>query len=251
MALTNGPLCPASASTGNHNGAVGRVLCRVVTAGLFAGLLLVAQGQPAQAVDRFDNSYCYSCHDADSKPVTLPSGDILDVAVPSAAYDASVHGQLEIPCVLCHTTIGAFPHQRLEVSAREFTVQMGTACAMCHSEFYGERADLDHLYEVQAGNLDAPVCSDCHGAHDIHRADDPASPVSEANVVATCQSCHPDANAAFVNAWDGHPTPVTAVAHREEAVVRGLLIKIGVGVAVLVLLLAGFWLVSRTRGGRS
>ena len=230
---------------------VGRVIGRLVAAGLFVGLLLAAQAHPAEAVDRFDNSYCYSCHDADSKPVTLPSGDVLDVAVPSAVYDASVHGRLEIPCVLCHVTIGTFPHLRVEVSAREFAAQLGTSCAMCHSEFYGARADLDHLYAVQAGNLDAPVCGDCHGAHDIHQTDDPESPVAETNVVGTCQSCHSDADAAFVAAWRGHPRQTTAIGHREESAVRDLLTKVGIGVAALVALGVAGWMALRRRGGRS
>ena len=43
---------------------------------------------------------------------------------------------------------------------------------------------------IASGNDKAAVCSDCHGNHDIRRANDPTSPVFRANVPKTCSKCH-------------------------------------------------------------
>jgi cytochrome b subunit of formate dehydrogenase len=44
---------------------------------------------------------------------------------------------------------------------------------------------------VRRGNRQAPVCTDCHGEHDILKHTDPASPVAAANVSArVCSPCH-------------------------------------------------------------
>jgi hypothetical protein len=48
------------------------------------------------------------------------------------------------------------------------------------------------------------VCTDCHGVHDILKADDPKSSVNPANLLATCQKCHPDAGPNWTGAWVGH-----------------------------------------------
>ena len=41
-----------------------------------------------------------------------------------------------------------------------------------------------------AGNKNAAVCTDCHGAHEITTAADPKSPIFKFNVPATCGKCH-------------------------------------------------------------
>jgi hypothetical protein len=46
-------------------------------------------------------------------------------------------------------------------------------------------------------------CADCHGAHDIRPASDPASTVAPANLVRTCSQCHAGANENFVK-YDPH-----------------------------------------------
>ena len=58
---------------------------------------------------------------------------------------------------------------------------------------------------------DAPsnkaVCYDCHGVHDIRSVNDPQSHVIKANLVKTCQRCHPGADVSFIGAWIGHYRP--------------------------------------------
>ena len=51
---------------------------------------------------------------------------------------------------------------------------------------------------------DSAVCTDCHGVHDILPASDPKSTVNPANLLATCQKCHPGAGPNWTAAWTGH-----------------------------------------------
>jgi hypothetical protein len=40
--------------------------------------------------------------------------------------------------------------------------------------------------------------------HDIRSTDDPASKVNHANLLSTCQKCHPSAGPNWTDAWTGH-----------------------------------------------
>ena len=62
------------------------------------------------------------------------------------------------------------------------------------------------LFE-QPGNEDAAkmvVCYDCHGSHTIQESDNTVSTVNTANLLETCQKCHPDATTSFVNTGPAH-----------------------------------------------
>ncbi len=49
-----------------------------------------------------------------------------------------------------------------------------------------------HIRALESGNLKAATCSDCHGAHDMLPAGDPASKVFKDNIPSTCgaSGCH-------------------------------------------------------------
>ena len=85
--------------------------------------------EAAQEQDiRFDNGYCLGCHDGETAGISLsnielPSGEILDINVHRDTYENSVHGQLNMSCVLCHTDISEFPHDPIEAEGlRDFAV---------------------------------------------------------------------------------------------------------------------------------
>jgi hypothetical protein len=53
-----------------------------------------------------------------------------------------------------------------------------------------------------------PVCYDCHGVHDIPHTSDPRKGIrTKANLLRTCQQCHPGATANFPDAWMSHFIP--------------------------------------------
>jgi predicted CXXCH cytochrome family protein len=55
-----------------------------------------------------------------------------------------------------------------------------------------------HRKRIRAGNLEAAVCSDCHGAHDVTSPNEPRARISQ-----TCSTCHPAIAAAWTRSVHG------------------------------------------------
>jgi hypothetical protein len=74
------------------------------------------------------------------------------------------------------------------------------------ADFHGTTVTL---FERQTPDLptNKPVCYDCHGVHNIRRADDPQSQVFREHLLQTCQRCHPDATENFSASWLSHYEP--------------------------------------------
>lgn len=170
-------------------------------AGLFAAFLTV-NARPVQAQEatqeateeqdiRFDNGYCLGCHGGETAGISLgnielPSGEVLDITVDRETYQFSVHGRLDMSCVLCHTNISEYPHAPIEAEGlREFTLANYAACATCHESQYSATHDSVHGAALAAGKIEAAVCTDCHGAHDVQPAGMRAVAIQQ-----TCENCH-------------------------------------------------------------
>jgi hypothetical protein len=84
-------------------------------------------------------------------------------------------------CTDCH-----LPH---EVAPRErYASLAGTPCRGCHAAIFAAYAGSMHGQALASGNhLDAPLCSDCHRAHDVQGSNRPEL------VRAACIGCHPTA----------------------------------------------------------
>jgi hypothetical protein len=96
-------------------------------------------------------------------------------------------------CVTCHGS-----HLIQPATTRTFAVQTAQLCSDCHTENGASYYDYNyHGKETALGRYDVAVCSDCHTAHHELPPSDPASSVSQQNVVATCAKCHPGAPANF------------------------------------------------------
>ena len=163
------------------------LLAAAATAVVALALLTRAGPVPAQEdQQRWNNDYCLGCHDTDNLSVTLPSGEVLNAVVHRETYDASVHGQLGLACALCHTDIEGFPHPAVTArTAREFTIQHYTACTTCHDAEYTATLDNMHAQALAAGDDEAAVCTDCHGAHDVQHPGVPTTAIPQ-----TCEKCH-------------------------------------------------------------
>jgi predicted CXXCH cytochrome family protein len=156
----------------------------IVLGWCWAGMA-VAQAETEDEL-RFDNTYCLGCHAQPDMQTTLPSGEVLNLTFDVDAFDSSVHGSFDIPCVLCHTDISPFPHDPItSVDSRAFTLERSDACLGCHLDEYAGAADNVHAAARENGHPEAAVCTDCHGAHDT------AKPVAHsAEVPLTCRECH-------------------------------------------------------------
>jgi predicted CXXCH cytochrome family protein len=141
-------------------------------------------------------------------------------------YRNSVHGAAlleaenpDVPvCTDCHG-VHDIPDPRTE----QFRIESPELCARCHANpelmaKYGISADVYEIYKLSWHGMDvaafnarwpgvwhkSATCIDCHGVHNILPADNPASQVNSANLLGTCQKCHPTAGPNFTGAWTGH-----------------------------------------------
>lgn len=145
-----------------------------------------------------------------------------------ATYSASVHGTAlldrdnpDVPtCTDCHQS-----HAIASPRTGAWRLQTPDRCGACHgdeqkmkkyglsnavlktylSDFHGTTASLQKA--EPGANPVVALCTDCHGIHDISKVKDPGSRVLQANLVKTCQKCHPEASANFPAAWMSHYEP--------------------------------------------
>ena len=133
-----------------------------------------------------DNESCLGCHSNAGLNVTLASGEVLPLHVDPQVYGASVHGAAGLTCVSCHTNIDGYPHPKLTAGdRRSFQLERYQQCQSCHADQYQAALDSNHARALAAGNRNAAICTDCHGAHNVSKPSSPRQKIS-----TTCQQCH-------------------------------------------------------------
>ncbi len=143
-------------------------------------------GSPGEA-----DAQCLACHGAPGLSKTLASGEPLALHLDGAAFAKSVHASLG--CSACHAGVDPQKHPddaKPPRGAREFSVAMTQACRGCHEATFEAHAASVHGRAEARGEAGAPLCTTCHGVHDIAPA--AAGPALR----EACLSCHADAPAA-------------------------------------------------------
>jgi len=207
-------------------------------------LTLDSVHQRELAAGNNEAAVCTDCHNPHTQQyLTNDSGELLDYArlhIPetcsqchSAIYETykeSVHGaaltqqgNLDVPtCINCHGV-----HNIQSPNTVTFRNTTPFLCAECHTnnalmhkygistdvlntyvaDFHGTTVVLfDKTFPDQPTNK--PVCTDCHGVHNIAFADDPDKGLqTRENLLVRCQQCHPDATANFPDSWMSHYIP--------------------------------------------
>lgn len=97
-------------------------------------------------------------------------------------------------CTDCHQG-----HEIALAASARFRQQLPNLCGNCHGELSTRYAMTIHGELTKLGYQPAANCYDCHDSHSILSPSDPASPVSPERRLATCQQCHPHANASFIS----------------------------------------------------
>ncbi|MCB9525843.1 MAG: cytochrome C [Myxococcales bacterium] len=101
----------------------------------------------------------------------------------SIHYERRLNGLPEAPtCIDCHGSHAVAP----AATPRRATVDR---CATCHEDQVKDWQASAHGQAVLAGDPDAPVCADCHGAHGVT---DPNTPTAHAASFGVCAKCHAD-----------------------------------------------------------
>lgn len=151
---------------------------------------------------------CTDCHTThDIKKETDPTSSIHPDHLPQTCarchkgiydqYIKSDHakglGKEEYPtCVTCHSA-----HTITDIENDAFLKEVSLQCGTCHTNVAATYFETYHGKAYLLGKLDAAKCSDCHGAHDILKRENPDSKISEKRLVSTCQQCHPSAGEKF------------------------------------------------------
>ena len=139
--------------------------------------------------------------------MTLTTGDggTVKLQVDQSKFGASVHAKLA--CVDCHTGLGEVPHpERTFRSAREMTLAYSEQCRRCHFENYAKTLDSVHQGAVARGDRTAPVCVDCHGAHDIGKVKD----LPRTHISNVCAKCHEGVATAYAQSVHGRALDTAA-----------------------------------------
>jgi cytochrome b subunit of formate dehydrogenase len=130
---------------------------------------------------------CGDCHQKHT------SADGHDGSVKVDAYLESVHGRavsksglaVAATCADCHGNHKVLPAK--DPVSKVNREHVADTCGKCHVGLSETFAASVHGEELAKGNSKAPVCTDCHTAHQITRTDTPGFML---DIVAECGQCH-------------------------------------------------------------
>jgi cytochrome b subunit of formate dehydrogenase len=140
---------------------------------------------------------CAECHNKDaSDPHVYHSPRMSE---PVDKYMNSVHGRayqngklFAAGCVDCHGAHAIFPGYDARSTVHRFSVY--NQCQKCHKDAVADYLKSSHGKALLNKVDDAPVCTVCHGEHEIISPRLATSPVHKSNVSnETCARCHDSA----------------------------------------------------------
>ena len=115
---------------------------------------------------------------------------------PVVTYRQSVHGialleKQELNAAVCTDCHGSHDlHKSTNPASKLNWQRVPDTCGKCHENVAQTYGRSVHGVAVKAGVRDAPVCTDCHGEHNIAAVGQAASRVAPANIPETCGQCH-------------------------------------------------------------
>ena len=144
-----------------------------------------------------EEKYCLSCH-AYGMPMAFADGAVRSAVVDPVMIGASAHKNLS--CSDCHFGFSSEGHPRRRFrSEREFELALSELCKRCHFDKYQKRMGSIHYTLLSQGRLEAPSCTDCHGAHyTAYVGKDRVS------IARKCQRCHKEIFVTYANSVHGN-----------------------------------------------
>jgi hypothetical protein len=132
-----------------------------------------------------EKDHCLRCHQH-AMGITLRNGEKVSLKVNAAALEGSVHAKLG--CFDCHFGFSTSQHPKRNFNTpRDFSIAQADACRRCHFDKYTKTLESIHYSILSQGNLKAPVCTDCHGAHTVVQAR-----ADKLQSSKRCGRCHQD-----------------------------------------------------------
>ena len=156
------------------------------------------------------NEACFECHGqepengyiiVDGEPVSAfieVGGERKSIYVDAAKYASSRHGK--IACISCHIGFNAGMHPDAVTRGWLRTAKLD-ACGDCHGNemsMYGR--SFHGALTLTPLNNKAPLCGDCHDAHNILS---PGTPAFRKSVVDLCMRCHGGREGTYVDSYHG------------------------------------------------
>ena len=139
------------------------------------------QGQAAQEAV----AYCLGCHADRELSLELKDGTSMSLFVDEKDFTESVHGS-QLICTDCHAKYDQdHPSGKTFDSQRAYVAASYESCKQCHFDSYTRTLESVHYDLLKAGNESAPVCTDCHGKHNIQNPHAKRTMVSR-----SCATCH-------------------------------------------------------------
>jgi len=148
---------------------------------------------------------CATCH-ADPE---LAKRHNIAVGAVYQLYMDSIHGRavsrsgllVAANCSDCHGAHDIEP--RTEPTSRVFRASVPATCGACHAGVQKDYVQSIHGREAARGNAGAPVCTDCHSAHQIRRTE--AAPW-QLDVIRECGTCHAESLRTYRDTFHGKVT---------------------------------------------
>ena len=149
------------------------------------------------------NANCIMCHqDKDLNGYTRDSLQV-NLTINEGAFNQSIHGQAGVLCVGCHVNFSTYPHSDVEQvtceqchvdnatilvslpydNGRAMEAHFNETCGNCHADVVNAKGI--HSAVAASGQVNAPLCTDCHGSHEMQA---PNVPPQRVNTV--CSRCH-------------------------------------------------------------
>ncbi len=167
----------------------------------FAGPAAAAESATAtNALNAPTNDECFKCHGSpDVKGETIDvEGQQKSIYVDRAVYEASRHGKLA--CTSCHLGFKPGVHDAAQTEEWLPTAKIA-ACRTCHADVFDMyRGSFHGDLVFDEGSGDAPVCADCHEAHNIVPPD---SLEFRSQIDGLCAQCHQDALKTYLDSYHG------------------------------------------------
>lgn len=148
---------------------------------------------------------CGACH---GDPALAKKHNI-PVANAYQLYIDSIHGRalaksgllVAAHCASCHGSHDIKPKNDPESKVNRAHVP--STCGSCHAGVLADYVTSVHGLAVKAGSSGAPVCIDCHTAHEIRRVEGPAWKLE---IVKECGTCHRQSLRTYRDTFHGQVT---------------------------------------------
>jgi predicted CXXCH cytochrome family protein len=179
------------------------LLLAAVACAAALGFAASATAESATATDALNaptNDECFTCHGSpDVKGSTIDvNGVPKSIYVERAVYERSRHGRLA--CTSCHIGFRPGQHDAEQTEGWLETAKI-SSCRNCHADVFAMYRGSFHgdlVFGESSGK--APVCADCHEAHNIVPPD---SIEFRRQIDGLCAQCHDDALRTYLDSYHG------------------------------------------------